>query len=135
MFKLNYLHKPKLLEVRELLRIVFPVNEFRGLQSLVEGEFKNARFLVFVELLEDGSVSELSYVEVGDYESPTSLVRRKKSGIVICDSIDDFSRAYLLVLGVEVIQGFRGTVEEGLEKYLRGELTPPYPKTLRDGGV
>ncbi len=117
------------------MRIVFPVNEFRGLQSLVKGEFKNARFLVFVELLEDGSVSELSYVEVGDYESPTSLVRRKKSGIVICDSIDDFSRAYLLVLGVEVIQGFRGTVEEGLERYLRGELTPPYPKTLRDDGV
>lgn len=55
-------------------------------------------------------------------------MRRKKSGIVICDSIDDFSRAYLLVLGVEVIQGFRGTVEEGLEKYLRGELTPPYLK-------
>ncbi len=129
------MHKPKLLEVRELLRIVFPVNEFRGLQSLIDGEFKNARYLVLVELLEDGSVGELSYVEVEDYESPASLVRRKNGGIVICDSIDDFSRAYLLVLGVEVIQGFRGTVKEGLEKYLKGELTPPYPETLQEDGV
>jgi predicted Fe-Mo cluster-binding NifX family protein len=117
------------------LRVVFPVNEFRGLQSLIEGEFKNARYLVLVELLEDGDVGELSYVEVGGYESPASLVRRKNGGVVICDSVDDFSRACLLVLGVEVIQGFRGTVKEGLEKYLRGELTPPYPKTLRDDGV
>ncbi|MEM4967007.1 MAG: hypothetical protein QXG13_02110 [Zestosphaera sp.] len=74
---------------------------------------------------DDGSVNELSYVDVKDYESPASIVRRKKGNVVICDLIDDFSRAYLLVLGVEVIQGFKGTIKEGLEKYLRGELAPP----------
>lgn len=108
--------------------MVFPTNEHEGLQSLVSESFRDARYLVFVEVTDDMNVKELSYVNVEEYESPASAVRRKSGNVVICDLIDDFSRAYLLVLGVEVIQGFRGTVIEGLEKYLRGELVPPFPE-------
>lgn len=111
-----------------MFRIVFPVSKYEGLQSLISENFRDARHLVFVEISDDRNVSELRYVNVEEYEPPASVVRRKNGNVVICDLIDDFSRAYLLVLGVEVIQGFKGTVKEGLEKYLRGELIPPFPE-------
>ncbi|MGC8975714.1 MAG: NifB/NifX family molybdenum-iron cluster-binding protein, partial [Thermoprotei archaeon] len=110
------------------LRIVFPVSKYEGLQSLVSGNFRDARQLVFVEISDDGSISGLSHADVEEYESPASVVRRKNGNVVICDLIDDFSKAYLLVLGIEVIQEFKGTIKEGLEKYLRGELIPDFPK-------
>ncbi|MEO3993035.1 MAG: NifB/NifX family molybdenum-iron cluster-binding protein [Desulfurococcaceae archaeon TW002] len=117
-----------------MLRIVFPVSRYEGLQSLVSESFKEARYLVFVEVADEGSINESSYVYLKEYESPASVVRRKGGNIVICDLIDDFNKAYLLVLGIEVIQGFKGTIKEGLEKYLRGELVPSFPE-YREGEV
>lgn len=113
-------------------KIVFPVSKYEGLHSLINGSFKDSPYLVFVEVSDDRSISGLSYVDVKEHESPASVVRRKNGSVVICDTIDDFSKAYLLVLGIEVIQGFKGTVKEGLEKYLKGELIPPFPKYQED---
>ncbi len=114
------------------MKIAFPVSKYEGLQSLVSENFKDAHYLVFVEVTDDGSINESSYVYVKEYESPASVVRRKSGNVVICDLIDYFSKAYLLVLGIEVIQGFKGTIKEGLEKYLRGELVSSSPEYQED---
>lgn len=94
---------------------------YSGLNSEVSREFKRSRYLVFVDVFEDKTIKEHP-VEVERYETPASVVRRVGGDIVICDEIDDFSMAYLAVVGTEVIQGFKGRIEEALNKYLSRNL-------------
>ncbi len=107
-----------------LWRVAVPTNTEEGLKAQVSGSLEEAPYITIVNV-EEGMIKEVKTIKNEpdrDTGSPTHL-RREGVNVLVCKKLSQWSRAYLAVLGTDIIDGFEGTVEEAVEKYLKGEIT------------
>jgi len=112
--------------------IAVPTSGKEGLDAIVHEDLEKAPYITLVKV-ENGKITnvETHQNEIeADTKSP-QLIRRKKANIVICNKISSWSRAYLSVLGIEIIDGVKGKVREAVSMFVKGEISP-IPRDLRE---
>ncbi|GEM_PF-2841832 len=102
--------------------IALPTETGEGLDSRIASSLEEARYLTIVKV-RDGEVTEVQSVliEVGDHVP--SLARKLGANVVICNELSGGSRAYLAVLGFDIISGVGGLVKDAVNAFLEGKIS------------
>lgn len=122
--------------VFDLWRIAVPTDTEEGLKARVSSTLEEAPYITIVNI-EEGIIKEVKVVKNEpdkDTGSPTHL-RREGVNVLVCRKLSQWSRAYLAVLGTDIIDGFEGTVEEAVEKYLKMEISAVPEEWRKEWGL
>ncbi|MDK2786736.1 MAG: hypothetical protein PWQ80_1415 [Thermotoga sp.] len=106
--------------------IAIPVSENKGKDSPISEHFGRAPYFAFVEV-ENGKVLDISVEEnplAQDHVAGAvpNFVKEKGAELVIVRGIGKRAFSIFETLGIKVIRGASGTVEELVNRYLAGQL-------------
>ncbi len=102
--------------------IALPTETGEGLDSRIAPTLEGAKYLTVVKVKE-GEIIEVQSVLVGVGDHVPSLARRLGANVVICDELSGGSRAYLAVLGFDIISGVNGLVRDAVQAFLEGKIS------------
>ncbi|MGB9668266.1 MAG: MerR family transcriptional regulator [Thermosulfidibacteraceae bacterium] len=120
------------------MKIVFAVESYQGLNSLVSKHFRRSPYFVVVDLDEDGEIIscecvENPYTEIHAPGVVPGFILDLKPDVVIAGSMGQRAQMILESEGVDVVVGAKGTIFEVLQKLLRGEKFEAEPCVHNDG--
>lgn len=102
--------------------IALPTETGEGLDSRIAPTLEEAKYLTVVKV-RDGKVTEAQSVLVRAGDHVPSLARRLGANVVICNELSGGSRAYLAVLGFDIISGVGGSVRDAINAFLEGKVS------------
>lgn len=102
--------------------IALPTETGEGLDSRIAPTLEGAKYLTVVKV-RDCEVTEVQSVLVRAGDHVPSLLRRLGANVVICDGLSGGSRAYLAVLGFDIISGVGGLVRDAINAFLEGRIS------------
>jgi len=102
--------------------IALPTETGEGLDSRIAQTLEKARYLTVVRV-KDGEVTEVQSVLIKAGDHVPSLARRLGANVVICNELRSGSRAYLAVLGFDIISGVSGLVRDAVQAFLEGRVS------------
>jgi predicted Fe-Mo cluster-binding NifX family protein len=106
--------------------IAIPVSENRGKDSPISEHFGRAPYFAFVKVKDntivDISVEENPLAQDHVHGAVPNFVKEKGAELVIVRGIGRRAIAAFEAMGVKVIKGASGTVEEVVNQYLSGQL-------------
>ncbi|NJD99045.1 dinitrogenase iron-molybdenum cofactor [Thermococcus sp. LS1] len=107
------------------MRIAVPIKDDSGLESEVCEHFGRARYFVFIDI-EDGEVKGSEVVEVPfkDHEPGDlpAFIKEHGGKVVLAYGMGRRAIAYFNAMGIEVVTGASGRVNDLVEAFLRGTL-------------
>ena len=106
------------------MRVVFPAEEDRGVESLVYGHFGSARLFVIVET-ETSAVETIPNQDVGHEHGQCQPLRALGGSLVdavVVGGIGGGALGKLQAAGIKVYRGVEGTVNENLGLMESGHL-------------
>jgi len=108
------------------IRVAIPVQDKRGLEDEIFEHFGHAPYFLLVDV-ENNEITTIEIVE-NPYASQhgpglvPQFLKEKDVNILICMGIGRRALDFFNRLGIEVITGAMGKVEEILNEYLKGSL-------------
>lgn len=102
--------------------IALPTGTGEGLDSRIAPTLEGAKYLTVVKV-RDGKITEVQSVLVKAGDHVPSLARRLRANVVICNELSGESRAYLAVLGFDIISGVSGLVRDAVNAFLEGKIS------------
>ncbi len=107
--------------------IALSSEENQGLKSIMSSHFGRCPYYVFVEIDESGDIKNVSTEEnpfFNGHQPGTvpNYIASKKVNVMISGGMGPRAVEFFNQLGIEVVTGARGRVEEALNLYLEGKL-------------
>jgi predicted Fe-Mo cluster-binding NifX family protein len=110
------------------LKLILPVEEYKGLKSLVSQHFGRAPFFALVDLGDNWEIKDIRAVEnkgkhMGGHASVEELVEDLKPYAPIVKGMGPRALYAFQSQGIAVFTGEFETVEEAVKAYIAGRLT------------
>ncbi|MEM2926571.1 MAG: NifB/NifX family molybdenum-iron cluster-binding protein [Candidatus Bathyarchaeia archaeon] len=109
------------------MRLIIPIEEYKGLKSAVSQHFGKAPFFALIDLRDDGEIEALKAVEnrgehMGGLISVEELITGLKPDALIVKGMGPRALYAFQSQGMAVFTGEFETVEDALKAYLNGKL-------------
>ena len=101
------------------MKIGIPTND----RKTVEGHFGHCKEFAFFEI-ENGKIIDTSYIAPPPHAPGVipSFLAEKKANVIICGGMGQMAINLFKENNIEVILGANGSVEDNLQKFLKGDL-------------
>jgi len=107
------------------MKIVIPVLENKGMNSIISEHFGHAPYFAFIEI-EDGEIESVE-IEQNPYEEHgpgvvPRYIKSKGAEIIIVRGIGGRALGFFKELGIKVVRGAQGRIKDIINDYITGNL-------------